>query len=572
MQFRTFFLFTLAILFVAPASGQDNKDLLREFQYRAAELGTSDWIHWGDQPGKFSNWTNHSNRLIPVYTFGVTLDSIKGENSIYRDEQRLTELYGQPTRSTVNKDATYFDQTDLYTLQKQAWQAGKKHVILLVFDGMDWQTTQAASIYRNKKLLYTEGRGTGLKFLDYRADGENDFGSCVTSPHNGSTQYDINSQTVTNSNSQKGGGYSAEQGGGTPWAKNYNSTYLMARFRTLPHPYTDSAASATSLNTGIKTYNSAINTAPDGKQVETLAHQMQRAGFSVGAVTNVPIAHATPASVYAHNVNRGDYQDISRDLLGLKSISHQDNALPGLDVLIGGGWGDTKKDDRKKQGKNFVPGNTYLSQKDLERIDVINGGRYVVAQRTENESGAEVLAAAANNASENGKRLFGMFGVRKGHLPFQTADGNYDPTRGVRSAEVYSKADVSENPTLADMTEAALTVLGQNKKGFFLCVEAGDVDWANHNNNIDDSIGAVFSGDDAFQTIVDWVEANSNWDETCLIVTADHGHMMTLDDPSVLTGERQPISEELFREQLEAQRAKKKAKEKKKEEVEAEKK
>ena len=165
-----------------------------------------------------------------------------------------------------------------------------------------------------------------------------------------------------------------------------------------------------------------------------------------------------------------------------------------------------------------------------------------------------------------------MFGVRKGHLPFQTADGNYDPTRGVRSAEVYSKADVSENPTLADMTEAALTVLGQNKKGFFLCVEAGDVDWANHNNNIDDSIGAVFSGDDAFQTIVDWVEANSNWDETCLIVTADHGHMMTLDDPSVLTGERQPISEELFREQLEAERAKKKAQEKKKEEVEAEKK
>ena len=206
MQFRTFFLLALAILFAAPVRGQDNKDLLREFQYRAAELETSDWIHWGDQPGKFSNWTNHSNRLIPVYTFGITLDSIKGENSIYRDEQRLTELYGQPTRSTVNKDATYFDQTDLYTLQKQAWQAGKKHVILLVFDGMDWQTTQAASIYRNKKLLYTEGRGTGLKFLDYRADGENDFGSCVTNPHNGSTQFDINSQTVTNSNSQKGGG------------------------------------------------------------------------------------------------------------------------------------------------------------------------------------------------------------------------------------------------------------------------------------------------------------------------------------------------------------------------------
>ena len=30
-------------------------------------------------------------------------------------------------------------------------------------------------------------------------------------------------------------------------------------------------------------------------------------------------------------------------------------------------------------------------------------------------------------------------------------------------------------------------------------IEAGDVDWANHANNIDNSIGAVISGDDAFR-------------------------------------------------------------------------
>ena len=61
-------------------------------------------------------------------------------------------------------------------------------------------------------------------------------------------------------------------------------------------------------------------------------------------------------------------------------------------------------------------------------------------------------------------------------------------------------------------------------------VESGDVDWANHNNNIDDSIGAVFSGDKAFDAITNWVQKNSNWEETILIVTADHGHMMTVVD------------------------------------------
>ena len=60
-------------------------------------------------------------------------------------------------------------------------------------------------------------------------------------------------------------------------------------------------------------------------------------------------------------------------------------------------------------------------------------------------------------------------------------------------------------------------------------VESGDIDWANHNNNIDDAIGSVLSADEAFREIIAWVEKHSNWDETALILTADHGHMMVLD-------------------------------------------
>ena len=152
-------------------------------------------------------------------------------------------------------------------------------------------------------------------------------------------------------------------------------------------------------------------------------------------------------------------------------------------------------------------------------------------------SGETQLAQAAGQAAREHHRLLGFYGVGSngGHLPFQTADGQYDPTIGRgKKAEEYTEADLHENPTLADMTRAALTVLETDPKGFWLMVEAGDVDWANHDNNLDNSIGAVNSGDVAVKVITDWVENHSNWQESVLIVTADHGHYLFLDRPEML--------------------------------------
>jgi len=289
---------------------------------------------------------------------------------------------------------------------------------------------------------------------------------------------------------------------------------------------------------------------------------MQADGFSVGIVTSVPIAHATPACVYANNVTRNDYQDIARDLLGLPSANHR-KPLPGVDVLLGCGWGEIKKDDRIKQGKNYVPGRKYIAENDLKAINRQNGGKYVVAQRTAGRDGAELLAEAAAEAMKNKERLFGFFGVKDGHLPYQTADGNFDPTRGNSKADKYTEADLRENPTLAQMTSAALAVLEKNELGFYLMVEAGEVDWANHQNNIDNSIGAVFSGDDAFKAIVKWVEENSNWEETQLIVTADHGHLFFMDDINAFNGKLKPMPEAEFKELRDKHIAAKEAKRKK---------
>ena len=69
-------------------------------------------------------------------------------------------------------------------------------------------------------------------------------------------------------------------------------------------------------------------------------------------------------------------------------------------------------------------------------------------------------------------------------------------------------------------------------------VEAGDVDWANHANNLDSSIGAVVSGDLAVKAVFDWIDARKQWDRTAVIVTADHGHYFNLKDPRSHRGGR----------------------------------
>ncbi len=546
-------LFCLALFALWGCSAQTGEagDSIRLLQSSAVESGSSPFGHWGLTPTNYMEWGSHSNRLIPVYTFGtkgagpgIDLENYVGEKSSYRDAAQVMALYGYPPEGTLDLSADWMDQTNLYTIQKAALAAGRKHIFLVVFDGMDWQTTRAAAIYQRRKVEYAEGRGTGFHFQDYTAGGSTQFGFMVTSPHNEGTKVNVDTQTVINPGGTLRGGYAPALAGRTPWAVAPNNEYPTARNKTAPpvHAYTDSSSSASSMTAGIKTYNNGVNVDATGVPVKTIAHEAQQQGYLVGVVTSVPICHATPACAYSHNVDRDDYQDLTRDLIGLPSISHPRQPLPGVDVLIGAGYGQKRIRDPKEevQGGNFVPGNAYLTDADLAEIDRASGGKYRVAIRTKGRSGPDLLQQKAQLAADEGERLFGFFGGPNGHLPFRTANGDYTPTLGrKKTAEQYTPADLAENPTLADMTTAALTVLEQREKGFWLMVESGDVDWANHDNNIDNSIGAVVSGDMAVKVITDWVEKHSNWDESLLIVTADHGHYLVLDQPELLvpTGE-----------------------------------
>ena len=65
--------------------------------------------------------------------------------------------------------------------------------------------------------------------------------------------------------------------------------------------------------------------------------------------------------MYAQNVHRDDYQDLARAMLGLPGImqeARQAPMHPGLDVVIGAGYGITSQaETMAAQGKNWVPGN-----------------------------------------------------------------------------------------------------------------------------------------------------------------------------------------------------------------------
>ena len=86
-----------------------------------------------------------------------------------------------------------------------------------------------------------------------------------------------------------------------------------------------------------------------GRQARTVSHELQAKGFAIGVVTSVPISHATPACTYAHNVSRDDFQDLTRDLLGLPSIAHRSQPLPGVDVLLGSRLGRERR--RRSQAR-----------------------------------------------------------------------------------------------------------------------------------------------------------------------------------------------------------------------------
>jgi len=273
---------------------------------------------------------------------------------------------------------------------------------------------------------------------------------------------------------------------------------------------TDSAASATAMYTGDKTYNGRIDVSIAHSRLQALPEMADLQGLAVGAVTSVPLPHATPGAWLAHNDYRENYYAIADEMLWRDPNT---TGNPSIDPRYAGSYGPATLDAAViiAGGHPAWCGETYMRTVMRDKLQMESGqsGKWTFVQRIAGQqNGGMRLLNAANSPST--QRLCGVFGGAGGNIEFRRADGS---------------GASRENPTLAEMTTAALTVLQRRPAGFALMVEGGAIDFAGHANQLDNSIGEMIDFEAAVQAVVNWVDSPSNaadWSNTLLIVTGDH--------------------------------------------------
>jgi alkaline phosphatase len=142
---------------------------------------------------------------------------------------------------------------------------------------------------------------------------------------------------------------------------------------------------------------------------------------------------------------------------------------------------------------------------------------YLLVERTAGGDGGRAVIEGAVAALRAGKKLFGLFGGKGGN--FEVAQAEDSPGRPrVRPGS-------EENPSLAEATLGALDYLSGDPDGFFLVIEQGDIDWANHDNDFRGMVGCVADLDGAVRAATAFVDRPGDavdWTNTVLLVTADH--------------------------------------------------
>ncbi len=277
-----------------------------------------------------------------------------------------------------------------------------------------------------------------------------------------------------------------------------------------PDYVTDSAASATAWATGVKTYNGALGVDVNGKDQPTLLEIAKAAGKATGNVSTAELQDATPAALVSHVTSRKCYgpeetsEKCAANALengGRGSITEQ-LLKTRADVTLGGG----------AKSFNQLAKSGEWQGKSLKDQAAAQGYQWV--------SNADELQAVT--LANQQKPLLGLFA--DGNMPVRwlgpkaSYHGNLD--KPAVTCE-NNPARTAAMPTLAAMTEKAISLLKDNPNGFFLQVEGASIDKQDHAANPCGQIGETVDLDEAVQKALAFARADGN---TLVIVTADHAH------------------------------------------------
>lgn len=291
-----------------------------------------------------------------------------------------------------------------------------------------------------------------------------------------------------------------------PWSA-FSKTY------THDAQVADSAPTAAAMTTGVKSANGTIGvtqgaspndcTSATRNSTKSLWAIAEEAGLSTGVISTARFTHATPGATYAVTTER-DWEDDSAISAAGKAAGCTDIAAQfvawdhgdGIDVAFGGGRG------------NFLP-NTMADPEYPDRNGRRQDGRDLMAEwKAKSPRRVVVTDQAGFDALDlnSDMQVFGLF--EPSHMQY----------------EIDRAGDGKGEPSIADMTRAAITRLSRNPEGYLLMVEGGRVDHGHHAGNAARALSDAAALDEAVRTALEMTDAK----ETLIIVTADHSHTLTI--------------------------------------------
>lgn len=279
--------------------------------------------------------------------------------------------------------------------------------------------------------------------------------------------------------------------------ENFDNVALVKTYNTNAQ-VPDSAGTATAMHSGRKTRIGMLGIGPEaangdcraGQQhhLPLLGEEVKERGLALGIVTTTRLTHATPASVYARSSDR-DWEDDTgipevQNGLGCRDIALQ-LAEADFDVALGGGRSSffgAAQGGRRGQADANLPANW--------------------AART---GGTVVEDTASLAAAPSDRPVLGLFS-------------------GSHMTYMVDRPATSSEPTLTDMTAAAIARLTPDPDGYYLMVEGGRIDHAHHAGQAGYALEEAVEFARAIQYAID----NTDPEETMILVTADHSHVFTI--------------------------------------------